>query len=206
MRQAAFARDLIQNLPGGWSQVFPFCFLVYFKHSHSITCSGLNRSARKVGWWASCYQGWLVGYYQVIKLLSSGGGKSAFLGGNDIEEDGTFVWAGGYFLYIFHFVFRFHIMRLVKRWKPGGKVDLDPSWIRWKNGVGPSDTTGKDCLTIQARFHCFRQSFAFLMPSILSSGEFWDSAPCSSGQMFVCQQSAKVSTTPEEIVPCEIFF
>ena len=44
-------------------------------------------------------------------------------------------------------------MRLVKRSKPGGKVDLDPSWIRWKNGVGPSDTTGKDCLTIQARFH-----------------------------------------------------
>ena len=96
-------------------------------------------------------------------------------------------------------------MRLVKRSKPGGKVDLDPSWIRWKNGVGPSDTTGKDCLTIQARFHCFRQSFSILMPSILSSGELWDSAPCSSGQMFVCQQSAKVSTTPEEIVPCEIF-
>ena len=43
------------------------------------------------------------------------------------------------------------------------------------------------------------------MPSILSSGELWDSAPCSSGQMFVCQQAAKVSTTPEEIVPCEIF-
>ena len=43
------------------------------------------------------------------------------------------------------------------------------------------------------------------MPSILSSGELWDSAPCSSGQMFVCQQSAKVSTTPEEIVSCEIF-
>ena len=37
------------------------------------------------------------------------------------------------------------------------------------------------------------------------SGELWDSAPCSSGQMFVCQQSAKVSTTPEEIVSCGIF-
>ena len=55
--------------------------------------------------------------------------------------------------YTFSIFFKLHIMRLVKRSKPGGKVDLDPSWIRWKNGVGPSDTTGKDCLIIQARFH-----------------------------------------------------
>ena len=46
-------------------------------------------------------------------------------------------------------------VRLVKRIKPGGAVDLNPSWISWKNLHGPSQTSAQDCLVVQARFTHF---------------------------------------------------
>ena len=57
----------------------------YGYHQHLFSCRIDSK----------CEESWLVS-----KLLSSGG-ASAYIGGNDIEHDGTFFWAGGHFSYIF---------------------------------------------------------------------------------------------------------
>ena len=65
------------------------------QQTNIIQCNGYHQHLFSCRIDSKCEESWLVS-----KLLSSGG-ASAYIGGNDIEHDGTFFWAGGHFSSIF---------------------------------------------------------------------------------------------------------
>ena len=146
--------------------------------------------------------GWLLSSYQVvIKRWREVGfpWRQRYWGGRNL--------CLGWRLLFIHFPFFLKITyyetckKIKTRRQSGSRPLLDSMekwrWTKWHHWKRLFDHPGQVSLFPTIIF-IFNAINAF-------SGELWDSAPCSSGQMFVCQQSAKVSTTPEEIVPCEIF-